>query len=355
MVRYSKLEFRTLVRKYGVDLCFTPMIMADSFCRSEKARQNEFSTNYADSPVIAQFAAQTTFEYLSCAEMVFPYVDGIDLNCGCPQRWAVSTGYGCALLKDPELLRDLTSTVRRNFPSDFSVSAKIRVQKPLDVTINLVRQLEKCGLTFITVHGRTPSQKIGEPSNVEYLAEIKKSISIPMVANGDVRTLDGANELFGQINCDGLMAARGILSNPALFSGASITPVSCLQDWVNIVHANPNVTFQCFHHHLSFMMEKILKRKQRVEFNQFFNKDQVHEFLQQQFGIIPTQLNVDGSIVCEYDENKFRVRSVDHVNETECSAYQSNNNPGKFFQSKLSKDKNNSIDGLDFMDSNIFD
>lgn len=68
----NRLEFRTLVRKYGVDLCFTPMIMADSFSRSEKARQNEFSTNYNDSPVIAQFAAQTTIDYLSCAEMVFP-------------------------------------------------------------------------------------------------------------------------------------------------------------------------------------------------------------------------------------------------------------------------------------------
>lgn len=136
-------------------------------------------------------------------------------------------GYGCALLKDPELIRDLTSTIRRNFPNSFSVSAKIRVQKPLDVTIDLVRQLEKCGITFITVHGRSPTQKIGEPSNVEYLAEIKKSISIPMVANGDVKTLDGANELYEQTKCDGLMSARGILTNPTLFAGTNTTPVSC--------------------------------------------------------------------------------------------------------------------------------
>lgn len=48
-----------------------------------------------------------------------------------PQRWAMQSGYGCALLKDPELMKDLTMTLRRNFPSDFSISVKIRVQKPL--------------------------------------------------------------------------------------------------------------------------------------------------------------------------------------------------------------------------------
>lgn len=48
-----------------------------------------------------------------------------------PQRWAMQSGYGCALLKDPELMKDLTMTLKRNFPSDFSVSVKIRVQKPL--------------------------------------------------------------------------------------------------------------------------------------------------------------------------------------------------------------------------------
>lgn len=268
-----------------------------------------------------------------------------------------STGYGCALLKDPELLRDLTSTIRRNFPNDFSVSAKIRVQNPLDVTINLVRQLEKCGISFITVHGRTPTQKIGEPSNVEYLAEIKKSISIPMVANGDIRTLDGANELYEQTKCDGLMSARGILSNPTLFAGTDTTTVACLQHWIDIANANPNVTFQCFHHHLSFMMEKMLKRKQRIEFNQYSNKEQVYAFLENQFGIMADQ-SINGEVlVCEYDENKFRQRSREHDIDQNRIEYNSGNNPGKFFESQLTNDEESDSDdgGINFMDCNIFD
>lgn len=84
-----------------------------------------------DTPLIAQFAANTVHEYLSSVEMVYPYVDGVDLNCGCPQRWAMQSGFGSALLQKPELMHDLTSAIRRNFPSPFSVSVKIRVQKPI--------------------------------------------------------------------------------------------------------------------------------------------------------------------------------------------------------------------------------
>lgn len=180
-----------------------------------------------------------------------------------------------------------------------------------------------------------------------------------MVANGDVRTLDDANELYEQTKCDGLMSARGILSNPTLFSGTNVTTIACLQDWTDIVHANPNVTFQCFHHHLSFMMEKMIKRKQRAEFNRFFNKEQVYDFLDRQYGIVPNRSQNGESIVCEYDENKFRQRSREHEIETNRFEYNSGNNPGKFFESQLNSEEESGSDddgdALNFMDSNIFD
>lgn len=62
-------------------------------------------------------------------------------------------------------------------------------------TINLCQQLERCGITFLTIHGRTPSQRIGEPSNNEFLREVKQSISIPMIANGDCKSLMDADEM----------------------------------------------------------------------------------------------------------------------------------------------------------------
>ncbi|XP_043247791.1 DNA repair and recombination protein RAD54-like isoform X1 [Colletes gigas] len=117
MVRYSKLQFRTLVRNYDCDICFTPMILADSFIRSDKARDNEFSTNNEDKPLVVQFAAKTVNDFVNAAEMVAPYCNGVDLNCGCPQRWAIKEGYGADMLKKPHLVKDLIYQIRSFAPS----------------------------------------------------------------------------------------------------------------------------------------------------------------------------------------------------------------------------------------------
>ena len=92
MIRYSKLPFRQLCRDYDVDLTYTPMMLAKEFIRHPHARYTDFSTNSFDRPIIAQFAAKDTVTLSRAAEMVFPFVDGVDLNCGCPQTWACQEG-----------------------------------------------------------------------------------------------------------------------------------------------------------------------------------------------------------------------------------------------------------------------
>ena len=87
MVRFSKLPFRHVVRSYGADLVFSPMIMADSFTASQKARDVELTTNRLDQPVVVQFAANTSKQFGDAAELVAGKVAGVDLNCGCPQRY----------------------------------------------------------------------------------------------------------------------------------------------------------------------------------------------------------------------------------------------------------------------------
>lgn len=72
IVIITRLQFRTLVRRYNCDLCFTPMILADSFVQSAKARDNEFTTHAEDKPLIVQFAAKTVNDFVSASEMVAP-------------------------------------------------------------------------------------------------------------------------------------------------------------------------------------------------------------------------------------------------------------------------------------------
>uniref|UniRef100_A0A182UH47 tRNA-dihydrouridine(20a/20b) synthase [NAD(P)+] n=1 Tax=Anopheles melas TaxID=34690 RepID=A0A182UH47_9DIPT len=385
MVRYSKLEFRHLVRSYGTDLAFTSMIMADSFCKSEKARLNEFTTNEDDTPLIAQFAANNTIDFLSASEMVYPYVDGVDLNCGCPQRWAMAEGYGSALLKTPELIADMLGTVRRNMPSTFSVSLKVRLLSSTDHkrTIDMCRQLEATGITFLTVHGRTAPEMTKVPVHKDALQEIKQSIGIPVVANGDIFTLDDAEQMYLQTKCDGVMTARGILSNPALFAGHNSTPVECVKRWLNICQqADTDITYQCMHHHFSFMTESLLTKRLRYELNNLSKeKQKVYEFIQ-------THLPLDGvvddvgpgrqypeKISCTYSERNYRERTTvvnggrkdDSTAASAGSLYDPEASEGNFFQSKrveldvttpaLDGDGESTVDGVDFMDggSILFD
>lgn len=227
----------------------------------------------------------------------------------------------------------------------------------------MCQQLEKCGITFLTVHGRTPQQKIGQPSNNEFLREVKQSISIPLVANGDCNSLDDADEMHRAIGCDGVMAARGILANPTLFSGKyDSTPLECVQEWLNICAATEQqIPFQFFHHHLTFMMEKILRKKQRVTFNSFTRMHQVYDFLSEEVDLRPQPIELPDNIKCAYDETNYRNRIHElKIAEVERAReqYNSENSLGKFFLERAIGDRECSDcddDDDDFLQTNMFD
>ncbi|XP_077291543.1 dihydrouridine synthase 4 [Arctopsyche grandis] len=360
MVRYSKLQFRSLVKQYGVDLCFSPMILADSFCHSSKARYNEFATSTSDTPLIVQFAAKTTHDFVGASKLIYPYADGVDLNCGCPQRWAMKDGYGCSLLTQPEIIHDLVRNFKNNLPNDISVSVKIRLLNDLKDTIELCRRLEKCGVNFLTVHGRKVWQKSSENADISSLKDVKQSISIPFIANGNVKSNDDAKHVFETTGCDGVMAAQGLLSNPAMFACETSTTLKCIQDWVDICHdQKDSMIFQCFHHHLVFMMDKFLRKKQKQVFNNLTNHSAVYDFLEQHLGIKPNSIDEDvigEKVICVYDDIEYSLLKKMYGNQEdnalcENNEYNSQQTHGKYFMNTISK----TYCDLDNMDCTLFD
>ncbi|XP_043407552.1 tRNA-dihydrouridine(20a/20b) synthase [NAD(P)+]-like isoform X3 [Chelonia mydas] len=243
MVRYSKLAFRTLVRKYNCDLCYTPMIIAADFVRSVKARDSEFTTSKGDRPLIVQFAANEAQVLSDAARIVCPFADGIDLNCGCPQR----------------------------------------IHDDLKRTVDLCRKAEAAGVSWITVHGRNIEER-HQPVHYDAIKIIKQNTSIPIVANGDVKTLKDAENIHHMTGTDGVMVARGLLANPAMFAGYEETPLKCIQDWVDIAleHGTP---FTCFHHHLMYMMERITSKQEKKVFNVLSSTSAVLDYLNDHYGV----------------------------------------------------------------------
>ena len=129
----KRLQFRELVRKYSSDLVYTPMIMADSFVNSQKARDNEFTTNANDHPLIVQFASNKPDEFATAAQFVRTSCEGVELNCGCPQKWALQEGVGASLIDRSETICEIVKETRRrlNYDSEFTVAVKIRIHDDL--------------------------------------------------------------------------------------------------------------------------------------------------------------------------------------------------------------------------------
>ncbi|XP_074642577.1 tRNA-dihydrouridine(20a/20b) synthase [NAD(P)+]-like [Tubulanus polymorphus] len=283
MVRYSKLGFRTLVKKYGCDLTFTPMIISDAFIQSKKARDSDFTTNPDDRPLIVQFASKNATELATAAEIVVPFSDGVDLNCGCPQRWAIADGYGCCLLRSPDLIKDMVTQARNRVPADFTISIKIRIDKDMRKTVDLCQKAQSAGVSWISVHGRTKDQR-HQPVDYSTIKTVKDSLDVPVVANGDIKSIYDARNVQNLTGVDGVMAARGLLNNPAMFAGYDYTPIECLKDWVDI-SLSVGTHFSVFHHHIMEMCEQLMPKYEKRLFNTLSTTSAVLEYLRTNYGV----------------------------------------------------------------------
>ena len=142
------------------------------------------------------------------------------------------------------------------------------------------------GVAWITVHGRTTTQR-AEPVDLEAIKIIKESVRIPVIANGDIKNDSDIERTVASTGVDGVMAARGILSNPAMYDGYTETPLHCIEQWVDIsLHCG--ITFTSFHHHLMFMLEKIQSKTDRRIFNNLNSIPSVLEFLRDHYNICCT-------------------------------------------------------------------
>ncbi|KNE61745.1 hypothetical protein AMAG_06545 [Allomyces macrogynus ATCC 38327] len=266
MVRYSKLAFRHVVRQFGVDVAYTPMILADVFKNSPFARDTEFTTAPDDTPVVLQLAASNAEDFAAAAVMAAPYVDAVDLNCGCPQKWAFKERIGSYLMEHPEKVADMVAMARRRVP-ELVIAVKIRVHDDAATrTVEMARRLEKMGAGVLAVHGRTRHQKSSEPLNVDAIRLVKENVRVPVIANGNVFTRADADALALATGADGIMAARGLLANPALFAGYDSTPIAAAKAYFDYA-VKCGTHAYVIHHHLMYCLEAHLSVWQRKRFN----------------------------------------------------------------------------------------
>ena len=149
---------------------------------------------------------------------------GIDLNFGCPAPTVNKHDGGATLLKFPERVERIVSTVRAAVPSELPVSAKLRLgwDDPRAIHVNAERAA-RGGASWITIHGRTKMQGYTPPAYWEPIGEVRRNLDIPVVANGELWSVDDLRRCQDQSGCEHVMVGRGALAEPGLVTELALT------------------------------------------------------------------------------------------------------------------------------------
>jgi tRNA-dihydrouridine synthase B len=142
----------------------------------------------------------------------------IDINAGCPVAKVVRHGAGASLLRDPERLLRIVAAVRKEVAVPLTVKCRIGWDERSIQVVDLAGRLAAAGVDAITIHGRTAVQHYGGRADWKWIERVKRQSSIPIIGNGDVRSLDQANRLVTETACDGIMIGRASMGNPWLFA-----------------------------------------------------------------------------------------------------------------------------------------
>jgi tRNA-dihydrouridine synthase B len=230
---FTDLPFRLLCQKYGAHSCCYPMANSDAIGR-DKERLREIDSHPDEKNAGIQivggdpeFVGKTA--NLICDE--FGWIDYINLNAGCPSPRTMRSGGGSDLLKKPELIRQILSAIRR---TDKKVSIKIRLLPSLTDTIDLCRMIQDDGADFIIVHGRTVSQGYSGKADHQSIMKINEAVDIPVIGNGDIKTIKQGEDLVKNGICKSVMIGRAAMANPGLFGGKIPDPRSLLHQYLKI-------------------------------------------------------------------------------------------------------------------------
>lgn len=218
MVRCSRPPFRKLCRLWGTDVNYTHMIMSESFTRSAEARASDFSLYEGEDRLVVQLAGTSGPTMAAAAAMVSPFCDAIDINCGCPQKWAMREGIGSALLEKPELVADMVQCIRNAVPGELiPCVVKMRVYDDTAKSVDFARQVAAAGASWVTVHGRTPWDTPSALVRTDVVTLIRDSVTVPVVANGSVESPKTAMGLALSCGVGAVMSGRGLLSCPSAY------------------------------------------------------------------------------------------------------------------------------------------
>ena len=223
MAGVSDFAFRAVCTELGAALTTTEMVSARALCYGDKKTRSLLYNPEVCHPFAAQIFGHEP-EIMAegaCLALEASGAELLDINMGCPVGKIVKSGDGSALMRDPELAGRIIESVVKAV----SVPVTVKFRKGFDGgsvnAVEFARMAEQTGAAAIAVHGRTRVQMYAGRADWDIIRDVKRAVSIPVIANGDIFSPEDAEHILRYTGCDLAMVGRGSFGNPWIFSQGS--------------------------------------------------------------------------------------------------------------------------------------
>jgi tRNA-dihydrouridine synthase B len=211
--------FRKIIKEMGCPLVYAEMVSDKGLIFDSKKTKNMLYFEECERPIAQQIFGSDKDTFVEAAKMVeeIMHPDIIDINMGCPvPKVAVKSQAGSALLKNLNKIRDIVSAVAEAV----NVPVTVKIRSGWDTNsinaVEVAKICEEAGASAITIHGRTRSQGYSGSVDLDIIKKVKEAVSIPVIGNGDITSVESAERMLSYTGCDAIMIGRGVLGNPWL-------------------------------------------------------------------------------------------------------------------------------------------
>lgn len=212
--------FRKIIKEMGCSLVFAEMVSDKGMIYNSKKTKEMLYFEECERPIAQQIFGSDKDTFVEAAKMVYDIMkpDIIDINMGCPvPKVAVKSQAGAALLKSPDKIRDIVKAVVEAVPVPITVKIRSGWDSNSINAVEVAKICEEAGASAITIHGRTRSQGYSGKADLDIIKAVKESVSIPVIGNGDIVSVETAKNMLEYTGCDAIMIGRGVLGNTLQF------------------------------------------------------------------------------------------------------------------------------------------